>query len=173
MKTCSQPASLRGMAIRHFRLQVSLLPCSLAVFFALFTSLQAQPRVLADEEMDQVCAKGSAGFNVDSVALNQMVFDFSRQTSLGWVSGSGSINVEALSNPSGKSQISVGPQTTTGSALATDLQVVNGTVRVTGDVNINMQTLPAVQRALQQNRLVLPPGLNLWAGAVAGMGGMR
>jgi len=156
---------------------------------------------MADAEMDQVCAKGSAGLNVDPAALNQMVFAFSRQTSLGQVSGSGVITVETIPNSASKSQILLGPpvtapsgaQTTPGAALAraagaagggavpldasgilpTNLQVVNGTVRVTGDLNITMQTLPSVLSAMQQNRLVLPPGFNPMAGTLPGIGGMR
>ena len=128
---------------------------------------------MADEELDQVCAKGSTGFNVDSVALNQMVFDFSRQTPLGQVSGSGTMTVEVIPNSLGKSQIHVGSPTLAGSALATEIQVVNGTVRVSGDLNINMQTLPSVLRALQQNRVVLPPGFNPLAGTLQGMSWLR
>ena len=135
--------------------------------------------------MDQVCAKGSAGPNVDPVALNQMVFQFSRQTALGQVSCSGVINVEVIASSSGKSQVQLGSSlvppsgvpTVTKSAPVTIpptvLQVVNGTVRVSGDVTITMQTLPGVLQALQQNRVVLPVGLNSMAGGFQGMGGMR
>ena len=162
-----------------------LIPSCLACLFALSPMLQAQPRLMADEEMDQVCAKGSAGLTVDPVALNQMVFEFSRQTSLGQVSGSGVISVEVIPSASGKSQVLLSPpktgsggaQTTAGSTPIaippTDLQVVNGTVRVSGNLNINMQVLPSVLSALQQNRVVLPPGFNPWAGTMQGMGGMH
>ena len=180
-----------------------LMASGLAWLCAMSPMLQAQPRLLADEEMDQVCAKGSAGLSVDPVALNQMVFEFSRQTSLGQVSGSGAISVEAIPNSSGKSQFLLGPplavpggaQPPAGSALApraaasaasagavpldaiaippTDLQVVNGTVRVRGDLNVTLQTLPSVLSALQQHRLVLPPGFNPLTGAIQGVGGVR
>ena len=50
---------------------------------------------------------------------------------------------------------------------------MNATVRVRGDLNVNLQTLPSVLSALQQNRLVLPPGFNPLAGTMQGMGGIR
>ena len=167
------------MSIRQFTTRISLTLVCLAWFGALSPRLQARPRLLADAEMDQVCAKGSTGFNVDSAVLNQMIFDFSRQTPLGQVSGSGAISVEVIPNTTGKSQIlvgappTVGTPTTTGATPivipATNIQAVNGTVQVSGDLNINMQTLPGVLRALQQNRLVLPPGFN----SFSTLGGMR
>ena len=172
------------MAIRQHIIRFPLIPACLVLLCALAPMLPAQPHVMADEEMDQVCAKGSTGVDVDPVVLNQMVFEFSRQTSLGLVSASGAISVEMIPNSSGKSPIfqgtpitvASGTPTTPGSTpitiSPTDLQVANGTVRVTGDLNINMQTLPSVLRALQQNRLVLPPGFSPWAG-IQGMGAIR
>ena len=173
------------MAIRQFITLIPLVPFALALFCVGSPLLQAQPRLMADEEMDQVCAKGSAGPSVDPVVLNQMIFNFSRQTSLGQVSGSGAITVEALPNTSGKSQILVGPTPPVagGTPIAagstpitiptTDLQVVNGTVRVSGDLNITLQTLPGVMHTLQQNRPMLPTGFNSLAGTLQGIGGMR
>ena len=158
-----------------------LLPVCLAVLGALAPRLQAQPHLLADAELDQVCAKGTAGFNVDPSAINQMIFSFSRQTSLGQVTGSGSITVEVIASAAGKSQITLGPSltipggapTATGATpitiSPTELQVVNGTVQVSGSLTIDMQTLPSVTRALQQNRVVLPPGFNP-LGAMSGLG---
>ena len=151
-------------------MQFLLAPVCLAVLCAVSPVLQAKPRVMADAEMDEVCAKGSTGFNVDSAALNQMVFAFSQATSLGQVSGSGAVTVEVIPNASGQSQFLIGTPTTAGATLATDLRVVNGTVQVTGNLNINMQALPSVVNALQQNRLVLPPGFNPLG---LGVGGLR
>lgn len=135
--------------------------------------VQAQPRLLADCEMDQICAKGLADYSANSVAFNQMSFNFSRATSLGQVSGSGLLNLSLIPSESGKTQISFGSPSTAGTTPvtlpATDIQVVNGTVQVTGDLIINMQTLPSVMRALQQNRVVLPPGFNPLAGVLPGI----
>ena len=162
------------------RLRILLSVACGVVLFALAPLLQAQPRVLADEEMDQVCAKGSTGLSVDPAALNQMFFEISRQTSLGQVTGSGTVSVEVIPNPSGKTQVIVGApsnipsgtQAALGSSLATSLQVVNGTVRISSDVTIAMQMLPSALLALQQNRVVLPPGFNPVAGSL-GLGGMH
>ena len=131
---------------------------------------QAQPRLLADAEMDQICAKGLPDYSVSSVAFDQMFFNFSRATSLGQVSGSGLLNLSLVPSVSGKTQISFGSPSAAGTTPvtipATDIQVVNGTVQVTGDLTINMPTLPSVMRALQQTRVVLPPGFNPLAGTL-------
>lgn len=147
------------------------------VLCALATVVEANPRLLADYEMDQVCAKGSADYSVNSVAFNQMFFNFSRATSLGQVSGSGQLNLSLIPSVSGKTQITFGSPTTLGTTPvtipATSIQVVNGTVQVTGDLTIDMQTLPSVMRALQQNRVVLPPGFNPLAGSLPGIQKLR
>jgi len=155
----------------------TLIPCCLLVLCALAPVVQAHPRLLADAEMDQVCAKGLADYSVNSVAFNQMFFNFSRATSLGQVSGSGQLNLSLIPSVSGKTQISFGSPSPAGTTPvtipATDIQVVNGTVQVTGDLTINMQTLPSVMRALQQNRVVLPPGFNPLAGTLPRIQSLR
>jgi hypothetical protein len=200
------PSTLRlRVVIRQLTTRIPLITACLAALLAAPPVLRAQPRLLEDEEMDQVCAKGSTGFDVDPAALQQMVFDFHRQTSLGLVTVSGKISTEVIANPSGKPQILLGlPGAVAGgggtaarSAMApaamsaasgssagvtaldaiqiptTDFQVVNGIVRVRGDVNVEMQTLPSVLRALQQNRLLLPAGFNPLSGMIQGIEGMR
>lgn len=181
------------MVMRELIARVPLIPVCLAVLCVFSPKLQARPRLMADEEMDQVCAKGSTGLNVDSLALNQMVFEFSRQTALGRVSGSAVISVEVIPNALGKSPLMLSPAMTVpggvrsaqARAMAapaafdaidippTNIQVMNGRVIVRTDVNINMQTIPSVLRALQQNRLVLPSGFNPLAGYIQGMGVVR
>src|SRR5580765_8021740 len=96
------------MVIGQLIMRISLIPSCAALLIALSPMLQARPRLMADEEMDQVCAKGSAGLNVDPVAISQMVVAFSRQTPLGRVSGSGSIRVEVIPSSSGKSPMQLG-----------------------------------------------------------------
>jgi hypothetical protein len=124
--------------------------------------------------MDQVSARGLTTRTTTTAAtFRQLNFDFSRQTSLGTVSGTGRINVEIVPNSTGNSQSAVGTPSLAKSVLVTDVQVVNGAVRVTGDLAITLQTLPGVLRTLQQNRPVLPPGFNPLTGIGPALGGLR
>lgn len=142
----------------------------LVLLLAVAPGLQARPRVMSDAEMDEVCAKGSTGFEVDPVAVNRLVFEFSRPTSLGHVSANGTISVEVLPNASGRTVI-MGPPITSPNGAPTSIQVVNGTVSIREDVTVNLETLPGMLRALQQNRLVLPAGFNPLSRPSLGMGG--
>ena len=167
--------------MREFITRIAVVPVGLALLCIFAPALQAKPRVMADEDMDEVCAKGSTGISVDSVTLNQVI-SFSQQTSFGMVSGSGTISVEVIPNSAGKttvfsgSPVTVGVPTKSGATpiaiSPTEVQVMNGTVQISGSLNVNMQTLPSVQNSLQQNQLVLPPGFNPFSG-VQGIGGMR
>ena len=97
------------MAIRQFTTRRRQILVCVAVAFVLCPILQARPREMADAEMDQVCAKGSTGPSLNPVAINQLVFQFTQATSLGQVSGSGSVLVQVSPNASGNSSSTVTP----------------------------------------------------------------
>ncbi|MEI6083046.1 MAG: hypothetical protein WCS70_01965 [Verrucomicrobiota bacterium] len=165
------------MVIKQHIIRIPLMPVGWALLFALVPMLQAQPHLMADEEMDQVCAKGSVGVSVDPVALNQIFFQFSRLSSLGLVAGSGSVTVDVIPSASGKTQVILGSPVTVGTpgaSLPTSVQVMNGSIRITGNLNINLDTLPSIVSALQKNQVALPPGFNpLAGGGMQGLGAMH
>jgi hypothetical protein len=188
MKTFEPVDTLRAVMI-NLTWRALLMPPCVAALLAISPPAQAQPRVMEDDEMDQVCAKGSDGYEVSAVAVHQMVFDFHQQTSVGQVNCTGVIVTEIIPNVSGNTQITVGParsaagssQSATRTTLTTvvspsataigagfeisptDIQIANGTVRIRGDINIDVQALPGSLRALEQNRLIMPAGFNLTA----------
>jgi hypothetical protein len=129
-------------------------------------SLEAtgQPRVMNDAEMDEVCAKGTAGIDISMASVQEMVFQFQRHTSFGTVTGAGTIRTEFLPSASQASQAlhamaaSASPLANVTGLEPLQFQVVGATVRMIGDVNIAVDAAPRALRALE-NRLVLPGGL--------------
>jgi hypothetical protein len=196
MKTFPLLGILR-IVMKKLILRVLLIPSCVAALLAFSPSVQATPRMMDDDELDQVCAKGSDGYEVNAVAVHQMVFDLHQQTSVGRVNCTGVIVTEVLPGESGRTQVTLGsPRLAAGNTpsstrhilitspvvqsarsaaasagvdiISTDIQIVNGTVRIRGDINVDVQALPGSLRALQQNQLVLPRGFNLPAALALG-----
>lgn len=121
------------------------------------------PREMNDAELDEVCAKGSAGFDLSSVAIHDMLLSFSRESSLGLVSGSGRFQIESSAMGSGQTRISIGGQpvgtgtmTTGAEAPTISIQTVRGTVRITGDLDVAVDAVPQTLQAIERNGLVIP-----------------
>ena len=69
-----------------------------AILFLYASTVWAIPHAMSDEELDQVCAGGSSGFNVAMPVIEDMVYQFSHTTPIGQVNGS--VQVEVQGDPS-------------------------------------------------------------------------
>ena len=131
-----------------------------AVLFA--PHANAAYREMNDAQMDEVCAKGTTGFDVDLTTVQQMVMNFSQNSAVAQVSGSLLWRVEANTTDPARVQVTVGSQPvalntsfTTETLQPIQIRAVDAAVRATGDLNISIQTSAALTRALARQHAVL------------------
>jgi hypothetical protein len=107
-------------------------------------------RLMTDEEMDEVCARGSRGFEVDVAGIREMAFEFSRRGPFGEITGHGVLQVETALN--GTAQVNVD---VTGTGHFIEVHAADATVRLTGDIDIQFSALPRTIHAVQRNQLLI------------------
>jgi hypothetical protein len=125
-------------------------------------SAPAAPRELSDAEMDEVCAKGSTGFDVDLRTIHELVMSFTHHTAVAQVAGTILWRVEANTADPAQVQVLVGSQPLAPNTPLTlqaiqpiQIRAVNAAVRVTGDLNLSIKTSAAMTRTLARHQGIL------------------
>ncbi len=123
---------------------------------------QAAPRELNDAEMDEICAKGTTGFDVDLATIHEMVMAFSHHSAVAQVAGTILWTVEANTTDPAQVQVLVGSQPVTPDTPITpqaiqpiQIRAIDAAVRVTGDLNISVKTPPSITRVLERQQAML------------------
>lgn len=94
--------------MKHKSVRLRVISATIAAVLALQAPVMAVPRLMSDEELDLVCAKGSRNFDFDMVTIRELIFQFAHHSAVAQVVASGVLRIEANTTDPNRVQVRVG-----------------------------------------------------------------